>query len=86
MQDHDDWYAQGVKKRDHVLSVGAAIDAVLVLHDHDIEAVEHVGCRRRTRNRARHEIMHDLAGRAQGWLVEHPYNGDLIARPGQVRD
>ncbi len=42
MQDHDARHAQRFKQRNDVLAVGPAVDAVLVLHDRDIEAVEHV--------------------------------------------
>jgi hypothetical protein len=56
-----------------------------MLHDHDIETVEHVGWRRRARSRTRHQVMHDLAGGARRWRIEHRHHRNLITRPGQVR-
>ncbi len=60
MQDHDDRNAQSVEQRNEVPAVGPAIDAVLVLHDRDIEAVDHVDSSRRTPGGTVHEVLHDL--------------------------
>ena len=49
-----------VKQRNEVLPVGPAVDAVLVLHDRDIEAVNHVDSSSRAPGRTVHEVMHDL--------------------------
>src|SRR5580698_957700 len=40
MKDHDARYVQRFEQRNDVLAVRAAVDAVLVLHDHHIEAVK----------------------------------------------
>ncbi len=86
MQDHDARYEQGLEQRDDVLAVRPAVDAVLVLHDHHIEAVKDLCCRGRARRGPVEEVMHDLAGQARRWLVEHAHDGYTIARPGQLSE
>ena len=86
VQDHDARYVQRFEQRDDVLAVGAAVDAVLVLHDHDVEAVEHLGCRCRARSRAVHEVMHDLVCIPRHRLVQHAHDGYLIARLRQMSE
>ena len=84
VQDHDARHVHGFEQRNDVLAVRAAVNAVLVLHDHHVETVEHVGGRRCARGGAGHQVVDDLAGRARLRRVEHPDDGDLIARLAQV--
>jgi hypothetical protein len=83
MQDHDARNAQRVKQRNDVLPVGAAVDAVLVLHDRDIETANHVDSGCRALGRAVHEVMHDLRrtlwhGLPGHGLVEDAHYADVI--------
>jgi hypothetical protein len=89
MQYHDARNAQRVQQRNEVLPVGPAVDAVLVLHDRDIEAVNHLdgGCRALAG--AVHEVMHDLRrGLWQGFpghgLVEDTHYAHVVTRPAKV--
>src|SRR5258706_7291446 len=80
MQDHDGRYEQRFEQRDDVLAVGPAVDAVLMLDDHHVEAVKYLCRRCRARGGAVHEVMNARAGKARHWLVEHAHYRYLIAR------
>jgi hypothetical protein len=91
VQHHDARHPQRVEQRHEVLAVEAAVDAVLVLDNRDIEAVQHLERGRRAPAGPVHEVMHDLGpGPRQGLpgpgLVENADHACVIAWPAQVSE
>ena len=69
------WSARaGLQQRHDILAVGAAVDTVFVLNDHDIEAVQRLNGSRSASGRPRHQVLYDIGASRGPRLVEHPHD------------
>jgi hypothetical protein len=79
VEDDDDRNGEPLQDGEDLVAVGPAVDAVLVLDDDGVEAVENGGRLRFAARRAGDEVMHDLGSDAALEPVDHPNHADVAA-------